>query len=456
MLSLRKLDELASDNTLRGIRASGRVRIGEARVKLTALGGSLNPLRLDEASGRMLGVDSSVTPGFLKLTEAGMPRALATDFVDRAETCASFETCSYAPDRLLAGGLEIALPAPLVLGTQASLLLRQEAIDGELVRRADQVLTASQSVELPKVFENGSIYVEAALQKMTHDDPGDPRIALGHAVYTAASYTAEHFSLLAEGRHYRRFFPLSANVNLLRAREFSLLQYSAPPTNEEFWNDTQFGNFNTCVTGGRVRGDAHLAREHTVYAWVGRATTWAERNDACETTSENANHVWESGVGLDIRRSKLGARADVKLGSRFDSTEQALPSAGDSHVFYRELYLRYDVSLPIRGPVALELQGFHRRRREPDTGRNDAWKEGQHSTGIDWGSRLSFAFGVEYDTRPEHSPSYYNVMAAYRPSDAVSLGLFVGQRRGTLRCVGGVCRGYPPFDGGRRDATVRY
>lgn len=457
VLSLRKLDELASDTTLRGLRATGRVRLGAARVKLTALAGSINPLRIDEASGRMLGVDSSVTPGFLKLTEAGMPRALSTDFVPEVEPCARFRTCSYAPDRLLAGGIEVALPSPLVLGTQASLLLRQEAIDGELARRADRMLTASQSVELPRLFENGSLYVEVALQKMTHDDRGDPNIALGHAVYAAASWTAEHFSLLAEGRHYRRFFPLRANVSLARAREFSLLQYSAPPTNEEFWNDTQFGNFNTCVSGGRIRGDAHVAREHTVYAWVGRATTWAERgNERCETSEKNANHVWESGVGLDLRRSKLGARADIKLGSRSDDAGQELSSANGSHVFYRELYLRYDVSVPIKGPVALELQGFHRRRREPDTGRSNRWLEGQHSTGIDWGAKLSFAVGTEYDTRPENSSSYFNVMATYRPSDAVSLGLFAGQRRGTLRCVGGVCRVYPPFEGARLDVTIRY
>ena len=33
----------------------------------------MNPLRIDPASGRYLGVDSSVTPGFVSVLEAGIP-----------------------------------------------------------------------------------------------------------------------------------------------------------------------------------------------------------------------------------------------------------------------------------------------------------------------------------------------------------------------------------------------
>src|SRR5690606_29998222 len=74
VLSVRKLDELASDTTVRGLHAIARLRSESVRVKLTAVAGAMNPLRIDESSGRYLGVHDSVTPGFLALTEAGMPR----------------------------------------------------------------------------------------------------------------------------------------------------------------------------------------------------------------------------------------------------------------------------------------------------------------------------------------------------------------------------------------------
>jgi hypothetical protein len=40
-------------------------------------------------------------------------------------------------------------------------------------------------------------------------------------------------------------------------------------------------------------------------------------------------------------------------------------------------------------------------------------------------------------------------------TSASNLSLFVGQRRGAQRCVAGVCRVLPPFEGARLDFTLR-
>jgi hypothetical protein len=53
-------------------------------------------------------------------------------------------------------------------------------------------------------------------------------------------------------------------------------------------------------------------------------------------------------------------------------------------------------------------------------------------------------------------PTYVNLVGRFRPIPSASLSLFVGQRRGTLRCEGGVCREVPPFEGFRLDGTVRF
>src|SRR5690606_14206818 len=52
VLSVRKLDELSGDGTVRGARATSRFDLGDARRKLTVLAGEMNPLRIDGASGR--------------------------------------------------------------------------------------------------------------------------------------------------------------------------------------------------------------------------------------------------------------------------------------------------------------------------------------------------------------------------------------------------------------------
>jgi hypothetical protein len=37
-----------------------------------------------------------------------------------------------------------------------------------------------------------------------------------------------------------------------------------------------------------------------------------------------------------------------------------------------------------------------------------------------------------------------------------TVNLFVGQRRGAVRCVSGVCRRFPPFEGARLELTSRF
>ncbi|MFZ5893762.1 MAG: hypothetical protein ACOY0T_22055 [Myxococcota bacterium] len=458
VLSLRKLDELASDTTVRGARIGARIKHGDVRLKLSLLGGSLNPLRIDEASGRYLGVHNDVTPGFVNITEAAMPRAIGTDFVSLASTCARSGTCSFAPDRLVAGQIEIGIPKAS-FSTQASLVAREAALTQDTSRNANSIFTASQAVDLPRVFGHAAGYLEAAVQKLStpseHGVSPDP----GYALYANTGWNDSRFSLNFEGKHYRRFFPLRANVSASRAREFALLSYSAPPTTEEIWNDTQFGGYNTCVSGGRLKGEAHATRTFTLFGWLGHYRSYAESvsNDACDTSVKNENRIWDSAVGVDAHLRTRPSRYRIWLGTRFDDSARELSGpTGPTDVFYRELYLRYSLTEPLGGRFTLELQGFHRRRRESVGGPSDRWMEGQHSTAIDWGERLSAAIGIEYDSKPGTPLGYVNAMLSYRPSSAVSFTLFAGQRRGALRCVGGICRVYPAFEGVRLDAVIRY
>jgi hypothetical protein len=459
VLSVRKLDELASDTTVRGGRVTARVRAGDVRLRLSALGGSMNPLRIDESSGRYLGVDDAVTPGFVEITEAGMPRAVETDFLKKTPT--------YAPDRLVGGQIEIATD-DFKLGTQAVLLDRQRALTAEVVRGAD-ILTGSQSIELPDLDGRGAGYVELALQKLSpseecnraeercdnpvYDDPG-------YAVYASLSLIEQPVSLLIEGRHYRKFFPLSANIDTQRAGEFAIVQYSAPPTTGAFWIDTEFGAFNTCVTGGRAKGDVHVGKDESLYAWVGHYQTWAESvtNENCEIADANLNRVWDLASGLELSAQQRKSRYNAMVGGRIDETDREIahPEGAETNVFYQEVYTRYDLVRWLGGPFSVQFQGVHRRRFQTLGGPSNPWSEGHHLTGVEWGRGISTAFGVEYDTNPATPDLYFNGQAIYRFTGDSSVSLFVGQRRGTLRCVGGVCRVFPPFEGTRLDATLRF
>ena len=458
VLSLRKLDELASDTTLRGARVTARVRGNELALRATAVFGTLNPLRIDPASGRYLGVDSSVTPGWIALTEAGMPRAVSTDFVSNTGNCATFATCSYAPDRVFGGQLEVSHKSAK-LAVQGSFLQRSTPLANDVVRSAERIATGSASFELADLAGHGGAYLEVAFQDLSHDEPSTPKLAPGQAVYLSVNVLAGPLSLLFEGKHYRRFFPLLANVSPLRAREFSTLAASAPPTTEALFIDTAFEGFNTCVTGGRLRPDLELSKIASVYAWAGYYESFAESvaNDSCRVGSSTRNRVLDSATGFELHSRDHRSKADVSVGSRIDNSDRALVTdTGQTQVFYREIYTRHQAAVALGGPFGLELQGWHRRRHQTVGGPGVPWSEGDELLGFDYAPHWSLAFGFSYDTNPAVPPTYVNGQLGYRLSSDSSVSLFVGQRRGALRCVGGVCRVFPPFEGAALDVTLRF
>jgi hypothetical protein len=457
VLSARKRDELSSDDTVRGVRASGLLRLGDARVRLTALGGSLNPLRMDEGSGRYLGVDSTVTRGFLAVTEAGMPRAIGGDFVTRGPDCATTRTCTYAPDRVVGGELSADL-GHVTLATEGSFLLRQMALHPDAVRSASEITTLGQSATVATSDGHGALGVQAVEQKLNYDDPALSMPA-GYGVYASGSYDLSPLVVLVEGRHYRRLFPLYANVNIDTAREFTQVAWSAPPTTEAEYIDTEFNNFATCVSGGRARGDYAVTKGWTAFGWLGYWQTFAEvaANERCVTARHLRNDVYDLAAGFEFRAADVRSRATFTAGARFDDSAEPQPTLdGPTRLYYREVYARYDVIQALGGPFALELHGWHRYRHEPLGPQLPPWWEGEHTTGIDYGQAWAFAFGAEYNTDLRPPTTYFNGSVRFKPTSDSSIGLFVGQRRGALRCVGGVCRVVPGLEGMRLDASVRF
>jgi len=458
VLSLRKLDELASDTTLRGARLTAHVRGNDFAVRATALAGTLNPLRIDPASGRYLGVDSSVTPGLVSVLEAGMPRAVGSDFVPKTADCATFATCSYAPDQLFGGQVEVSHESAK-LAVQGSLLERATPLSNDVVRSAHRIATGSTSLDIADLGGHGAAYFEAALQDLTPDAESSQKLAPGQALYLSINLREGPLSLLFEGKHYRRFFPLLANVSTLRAREFSTLAASAPPTTEALFVDTAFEGFNTCVSGGRTRADVALSGTAAVYAWVGYYETFDESvaNDQCTVSSQTRNRVWDTAAGFELHTTDRRAKAELSVGSRADDSDREIATnAGESHVFYRELYSRHQASSALGGPYSIELQGWHRRRHQTVGGPDAPWSEGDELIGVDYAPHWSAALGFSYDTNPAVPLTYVNGQLGYRPTSDSSVSLFVGQRRGALRCVGGVCRVFPPFEGAALDVTLRF
>ncbi len=456
VLSVRKRDELGSDTTIRGARVSYSAR-DLGGLKLTALGGELNPLRIDEASGRYLGV-SEPYDALSAVTQAGMPRAIETDFAELTGDCRTTPTCGYAPDRIVAAQIELS-GERWKLDTQGSALFRRAPLSQSSIRSAERVVTLSQAVELSRIAKDISAYAELAFQHLQQNGPGS-RLDPGYGLYVSASYTPPDVALTLEGRHYRRLFPLSANVKLSRVREFSSLSYNQVPTTEPEDNDTELEGMNTCVSGGRLRGDARVGRGVRALGSVAHYLTYAESsgNDACRIDAQRLNRVYDVSSGFALASSDRKRHFELSVGGRLDEAERELVLADGSRsqLFYTEGYVRHVLELPLGADFSWSLTGRHRRRAQAEGGPGVPWTEGEEVLGFEWSDHSSVGLGAEYDTRPGVPLTYFNVELAHRPTPASRVSLFAGQRRGAQRCVGGICRLYPPFEGVRLDVAWRF
>jgi len=449
VLSVRKEDALSSDTTIRGAKASFDTEFKKIQIEATLLAGSANPLRVDDASGRYLGVHPKGKKGFQVVTETGMPHAIETDFAPLTDDCETTATCSFAPENLYGAEIQVA-PQDFRLSASGSLLDRHTILSNDIIRSSHQVFTGSGAIDVISLVDFGSLYFEAAGQQRSYESENRS----GYALYTQLDLLIDPLVLTFEGKHYRAFYPLSSGVSTARAREFTQLQYSKVPTTEAVWNTSEFENFNTCTTGGRTRADLRLSAQAAFHGWLARYNTWAESvaNDECAIADENLNRVWDLAAGTELLSKSGRTHAEITIGVRDDTTARLLEGPwGATHVFYREAYTRYDAAFHISGPYSLQFQGWHRYRHQTVGGQLNPWLTGQTVNALDIASLGTIALGIEYDTQARTPDLYLNGQLSYHISDASLVSLFVGQRSGAESCVGGICRVYPPFEGARLD-----
>lgn len=479
ILSMRKIDDLGIDNTLRG----GKFTYSNDPFGFTVVAGLANPSRVDEASGRALFLPSSLgadpvtgrpasTVGPQPLfgsdriigaeIEAGRgsPIVLSTHVV-RMTRCAPY---SYdAQGRVNDGALDSPIGSCNPQDTQ--IWLSSMAAQPGPVIAASEVDMASQSLTIPSIFKHGQIYIEAATQRRHHDDAPDDPNANGNALYGSFSGSVGPVTNTLEIKSYRNFYPLAGAVDGTRASAFSNIVYSTPPTAELLTQDNEYGFFNACVDGGRLRTDVRVSDGLLVYGQGEYFHTKSEQgNGGCNekgntvTSAQNPDsahdNVWDGLSGIewsfDADRSHVLASTGVRDDHKVDGTP-----------YYRELHAEYTVTKRISGPYSVEITGQHRLRYEDSANTrqgegNVPWHEGQNYTALQIAPKWVLAQGIEYTTKVGLPTYYFNGSLLYRFTEKSNLKILVGQQRGGLKCVSGVCRVFPAFEGARAELTLRF
>ncbi len=490
VLSMRKLDDLGVDTTLRG----GKLALTRDIVSGTIVAGFANPSRVDDATGSSLFVSDAITmpasnpqaQSFPARATFGSDRIAAAEvFVGRGtpvvagfsamglQRCAPY---AYAGRNIVESGF-FSSPIDYSLGSCADTDVA--AWLGSLSRanptyQAKKLWTFGPSLEFPNMGAFGSLYMGLAFTDRERVEGAWEAPSAGNAAYLNYTVRTGEVTHSVEGKSYRNFYPVAAavNVNVNGMLAFSNVAYSLPPTTEPLIQDSAFGFFNVCTDGGRYRADWRI-RDGLIVSGQGSyfQTLTEQDGGGCtatrslgglakdavlpegKTVRDFRDDVVDGFVALQYDFEQNTSHAYVTVGARDDQL------AG--RPYYQEAYVNYTLSKHLRDELTLEIQGRQRMRYRDGNnvgadGDAQPWREGENYVALKIAPSWVVTQGFEYTTNNAQPTYYWNGNVLYRFDGSSNIRVFAGQQRGGLRCVSGVCRIFPAYEGVRAELTVRF
>jgi hypothetical protein len=273
----------------------------------------------------------------------------------------------------------------------------------------------------------------------------------GQAAYASLLGSWWIFSVLGEMKWYEGFDGagfVGKTVSSSAGPEFKEeIQYGVlPPLEDEglFIPPPYYDVF-----GGRVRVSGTIPRLGSTW-WV----TYARFQGLEEQTSPDDNtyvkHVY---FGVEQRVDSLSIVGNLSGGQREEKV-------GLDHDYLMR-HAAGDVQFPLFGPHSLALVG-RVEMYDDSLSRPGEFTISRLSTTYSFAPLASLSGTWEHDGQPKSSTvagdreDFFSGELTVRLKSDTFAKLFVGASRGGLRCAGGQCRTFPPFDGVRAELTVRF
>jgi hypothetical protein len=263
----------------------------------------------------------------------------------------------------------------------------------------------------------------------------------GVAIYGSLSAFAGPFSVLLEGKHYRRFRFQTASPRLAAFG----IQYAEPPTLERY---DQIVPNNTDVTGGRLRleyvvraSGSRLFANALVYAYDNRE----------EDPFLEGNLAVHAYLGL---RQDLGRGFFVEASGGWRQEREL----GSDDLVHKLWHAEADFNLPLGGPHNLEVRAKHETAVKRAVPLNISFVKGQASATWSLNPLLRVSGIYGYTTENEALEPVHNVAAEVSWDFARwgTLVAFGGRIPGGILCVGGTCRDLPAFSGYKLETILRF
>lgn len=484
VLALRKVDELGIDTTLFG----GKITVNRDPFAVTLIAGLANPARVDEPTGRALfssksvpalpavdpdtgagtgGYNAQIPPqpifgsdriiGAEVTAGRGLPAILSTHVV-RLTKC--------APYRYDANGDidDNYFDKPFGTCEESDRIqwFRNLASAINPVVESRETTNLGQSIEIPSLWGHGSLYLEGATQHREKTRVRSKNTD-GNALYGSFVVTGGPIANTLEVKSYRNFWALGGSVNATQAAAFTNVAYSIPPTAEPIITDT-YGNMNVCMNSARDRFDYRFTPTFLAYGAYAYSVSLSEQpSGACDALGksagqkavDNTDFIHDGTLGVEARFDKDKSSLFANINARHDILDNGTP-------YYREIAVQYSMTKYLFGPYSVELSGRHRIRVQDAENihgtdyKGQPWWQGEHYNALKIAPKWVITQGFEYTTLIGFPTYYVNGGVLYKFTSESNVRLYAGQNRGGLRCISGICRVFPSFDGARVELTLRF
>lgn len=279
-------------------------------------------------------------------------------------------------------------------------------------------------VDLPLSYRF-SFYAEGAVQR--YRLAGEEQE--GAAAYASADMDLEIVSLLVEGLWLDDFQVAGSYDRTLQQRNV----YNQPPTLERFDQEVLD---NKDVRGGRARISRPFLDGSLVFYVNGMFRQYGPLDSA-----------------VDARHGYAGFELTYGSSSRLFASSGYREEVQGGHVIKTMVHGESDWVQELGGGYSFQLTVAHESR----TMDARPYIRGTTLFGVDKSNLGALMLEVGYDTfDPTQRELFFAGIAAWRSVDWFELRGIVGSQRGGIKCIGGVCRDFPAFAGGRLEAVMHY
>ena len=386
-LSVRKVDEMGVDVTIRGAQATYH---GDTHV-FGLFAGHTNPANLD-----------TVTQAFVEDTD----------------------------DTLVGGAYGFRGLDGIELGVH-DLYLKPTEPFAEQVATSDLSHTIGAYVDMATLLDWMSLYIEADYQQRKESS----QVKTGRAAYAALDLFVGEFIFIAEGLFLENFIQRGSKNSALDSH----FNYSQPPTLERI--DQEVLN-NTDVLGGRLRVERSFLEGDLVVHANGMVRV-NNRNNPEEAKQMHGFAGFE--LAYQSGRSRVAASGGYR------DEQQQIGESLNKTMKHGE----FDYLQSLGGLYSFHLTSTNELR----TLEKSEYARGSTAVGVELAGTGALTVELGYDTqkRSEGIRNYFIAgLVSWHPTDAIQLRGTVGNQRGGIKCVAGVCRDFPHFSGVRLDIVTRH